>query len=62
MRWLVKLVTPPNGTILDPFAGRGTTFEAAYLEDFRSIGIELDEDYCKLIQARMDKHVCELVK
>ena len=54
MRWLVKLVTPPNGTVTRPICWiSGTTLEAAYLEDFRSIGIELDEDYCKLIQARM---------
>ena len=35
MRWLSKLLCPPGGTILDPFAGSGTTVEAAMLEDFR---------------------------
>jgi site-specific DNA-methyltransferase (adenine-specific) len=40
MRWLVRLVTPPGGVVLDPFAGSGTTVEAALLEDFRVIGIE----------------------
>src|SRR5690606_2604817 len=36
MRWLVRLVTPPNGVVLDPFAGTGTTGEAALIEGFRS--------------------------
>jgi hypothetical protein len=38
MRWLVRLVTPPSGTVLDPFAGSGATLEACRLESFRSIG------------------------
>ena len=42
MRWLVRLVTPPGGTILDPFAGSGTTGEAAMLEGFDCIMIERD--------------------
>ena len=40
MRWLVRLVTPPGGTVLDPFAGSGTTLEAAIVEGFRCVGIE----------------------
>lgn len=42
MRWLVRLVTPPGGTVLDPFAGTGTTLQAADLEGFSAIGIERD--------------------
>lgn len=53
MRWLVRLVTPPGGTVLDPFAGSGTTGEAAELEGFDSILIEREADYVKLIKARL---------
>lgn len=42
MRWLVRLVTPPGGTVLDPFAGTGSTLQAARDEGFASIGIERD--------------------
>lgn len=55
MRWLVRLVTPPNGTILEPFAGSGTTLEAALLEGFQVIGIEREADYLLLIEARITK-------
>lgn len=53
MRWLVRLVTPPGGTVLDPFAGSGTTMEAAVLEGFYVVGIEREADYLPLIMARM---------
>lgn len=53
MRWLVRLVTPPTGVVLDPFAGSGTTLEAARQEGFRSIGIEREADYLPLIAARL---------
>lgn len=55
MRWLVRMVTPPGGTVLDPFAGSGTTLEAAMLEGFNVIGIEREADYLPLIQARIDR-------
>jgi len=55
MRWLCRLVTPPDGVILEPFAGSGTTVEAALLEGFRVIGIEREPDYLPLIQARLDR-------
>jgi len=45
MRWLVKLVTPDSGLVLDPFAGSGTTIEACILEGFRCIGIEREPGY-----------------
>src|SRR5690606_23610939 len=54
-RWLVRLVTPPGGTILDPFAGSGTTLEAALIEGFQCIGIEREADYLPLIKARITK-------
>jgi DNA modification methylase len=53
MRYLLKLVTPPNGITLDPFAGSGTTLAAAIHEGFNSIGIELTPEYHPIIQARI---------
>lgn len=53
MRWLVRLVTPPNGTVLDPFAGSGTTLVAAILEGFNAIGIEMADDYLPIIHGRI---------
>ena len=55
MRWLVRLVTPPGGTVLDPFAGSGTTLEAAIVEGFRCIGIEREADYLPLVTQRIDR-------
>jgi DNA modification methylase len=55
MRWLVRLVTPPGGTVLDPFAGSGTTAEACVLEHMRCITIEREADYLPLIVARLSK-------
>jgi hypothetical protein len=55
MRWLVRLVTPPCGLVLDPFAGSGTTGEAAHLEGFDAVLVERDETYLPLIAARMER-------
>jgi site-specific DNA-methyltransferase (adenine-specific) len=55
MRWLCRLVTPPGGVVLDPFAGSGSTVEAAVLEHFRPIGIERDPGYLPLIRHRLGK-------
>lgn len=55
MRWLIRLVTPPGGVVLEPFAGSGTTVEAALVEGFECIGIERDPDYLPLIAARLSK-------
>ena len=54
MEWLVTLITPPGGTVLDPFAGSGSTLEAARNKGFNSIGIEREADYIRLIGARLD--------
>lgn len=53
MRWLVRLVTPPGGLILDPFAGTGTTGEAAYLEGLRSVLVEREKPFLADIGERM---------
>ncbi|ASR83216.1 DNA methyltransferase [Arthrobacter phage Abidatro] len=55
MRWLCRLVTPPGGVVLEPFAGSGTTLEAATLENFRAIGVERQPEYLPLIASRFDK-------
>lgn len=55
MRHLVRLVTPEGGVVLDPFAGSGTTLEAATLEGFQSIGIEAEADYLPLIHKRLER-------
>ena len=60
MKWLVRMVTPPGGTVLDPFAGSGTTIEAAMLEGFNVTGIEREADYLPLIRARIERATAEL--
>jgi site-specific DNA-methyltransferase (adenine-specific) len=55
MQYLINLVTPPGGTVLDPFTGSGSTGKAAILEGFDFIGIELTEDYWPIIEGRL-KH------
>ena len=57
MRWLVRLVTPPGGTVLDPFAGSGTTAEACVIEGFHCITIEREDDYLPLIVQRLTKPI-----
>ena len=53
LRYLVRLVTPPGGTVLEPFAGSGTTVEACILEGFDCIAIEMTDDYLPLINERV---------
>ena len=53
MQWLCRLVTPPGGTILDPFAGTGTTGEAAWREGFNAVLIEREAEYQADIARRM---------
>lgn len=53
MAYLVRLVTPPGGTVLDPFMGSGSTGKAALREGFRFIGIELHQDYITIAEARL---------
>jgi site-specific DNA-methyltransferase (adenine-specific) len=53
MRWLVKLVTPPGATVLDPFTGSGTTGMACRYEDRRFIGIEREAEYVAIAERRI---------
>jgi DNA modification methylase len=53
MRWLCRLITPPGGTILDPFMGSGSTGKAALAEGFWFIGIESDPDYFRIASDRL---------
>jgi site-specific DNA-methyltransferase (adenine-specific) len=54
MRYLCRLVTPPNGTVLDPFTGSGSTGKAATLEGFNFIGIEQSPEYIEIAKARIE--------
>ncbi len=53
MRYLVRLVTPPGGTVLDPFMGSGSTGRGAVLEGFSFIGIEMSIEYMDIADARI---------
>jgi DNA modification methylase len=57
MRWLVRLVTPLGGVVLDPFAGSGTTAEACVAEGFRCIAVEREAAYLPLIVQRLSKPI-----
>lgn len=57
MRWLVRLVTPPGGTVLEPFAGSGTTAEACVHEHRKCIAIEREAEYLPLIVSRLSKPI-----
>jgi site-specific DNA-methyltransferase (adenine-specific) len=52
MQWLARLITPPGGTVLDPFAGSGTTGAACEREGFRCVLVERESEYVRDIQGR----------
>ena len=56
MQYLVKMITPPYGLVLDPFCGSGTTGVACKLDGFQFVGLEQDPEYCKIAQARIDNY------
>lgn len=56
MTYLCRLVTPANGIVLDPFMGSGSTGISALLEGFRFIGMEMDKDYFKIAEARINSY------
>jgi site-specific DNA-methyltransferase (adenine-specific) len=53
MRYLCRLITLPNGTVLDPFTGSGSTGKAAVLEGFNFIGVEQSAEYIEIAKARI---------
>lgn len=57
MRWLITLVTPPGGVVLEPFAGSGTTVEAAVSAGFRVVAVEKDSAYAPLILVRLNRPI-----
>jgi site-specific DNA-methyltransferase (adenine-specific) len=56
MRYLVRMVTPPGGVVLDPFMGSGSTGCAAVREGFDFVGIDLTPEYVAIAQKRIDWH------
>jgi len=61
MRYLCRLVTPPGGIVLDPFAGSGSTGKGAVLEGFQFIGIEREAEYVEIARARIAAVAAQLV-
>jgi len=60
IRYLIRLVTPPNGTLIDPFMGTGTTIVAAEKEGFNSIGIDNKFEYCEIAIKRIKSEMRQL--
>lgn len=56
MSYLCKLITPPNGTILDPYMGSGSTGIAALLNGFNFVGMEMEEEYFNIASSRIDNY------
>ena len=56
MKYLVTLITPPNGIVLDPFVGSGTTMIAAKDKEFSYVGFEKDEKYYEIANERIKNH------
>ena len=62
MRYLCRLVTPPNGIVLDPFMGSGSTGKAAIYEGFNFVGIEMTDEYIPIAKARIEFAVNEMAE
>ncbi len=54
MQYLVRMITPPNGIVLDPFAGSGTTGIACKIDGFNFVGLELSEEYTEIANSRIE--------
>jgi len=54
MAYLCRLITPPDGIVLDPYMGSGSTGISAQLEGFKFVGMEMDEDYFKIAESRIE--------
>lgn len=59
MQYLVKMITPTNGIVLDPFCGSGTTGVACKLDGFQFVGLEQDPEYAKIAEARINNYKIE---
>lgn len=59
MRYLIKLITPPSGLVLDPFMGSGSTGKAAVMDGFVFVGIEMDQKYVDISRARIESVITE---
>ena len=60
MQYLVKMITPPNGIVLDPFCGSGTTGVACKLDGFQFVGLEQDPEYFRIAEARINNMEVEI--
>lgn len=60
MSYLIKMITPPQGVVLDPFMGSGSTGVAALAGNFVFIGIEREDEYCKIAEARLSAATGEI--
>jgi site-specific DNA-methyltransferase (adenine-specific) len=59
MRWLCRLITPPGGTVFDPFTGSGSTAVAALAEGFRFVGTEASDEYTPIAAARITRALAD---
>ena len=59
MQYLIKLVTPENGIVLDPFMGSGTTGIACVVDNFNFIGCELSKEYCDIARERINNELAQ---
>ena len=59
MRWLCKLITPPGGTILDPFMGSGSTGKAAVVDGFGFVGVEREAEYMAIAHRRIEHELAQ---
>ena len=62
IEYLVKLITPPNGTIIEPFMGTGTALIAAEREGFNLVGIDSKSEYCQMSYKRFENEISQQTK
>ena len=59
MEYLITLITPPNGIVLDPFMGSGTTAVACIKTNRKYIGFEMSKEYCKIAEKRIEPYLMQ---